>query len=62
MKKEEVKNLIEKVINEKIQLILNRIDTFQSNVFKNIEKLKDFDDLVEFTMPDDSADQNDGLK
>jgi hypothetical protein len=60
MKKEEVKNLIEKVINEKIQLILNRIDTFQSNVFKNIEKLKDFDDLVEFTMPDDSADQNDG--
>jgi hypothetical protein len=60
MKKEEVKNLIEKVINEKIQLVLNRIDTFQSNVFKSIEKLKDFDELVEFNMPDDFADQNDG--
>jgi hypothetical protein len=59
MKKEEVKNLIEKVINEKIQLILNRIDTFQSNVFKNIEKLKDFDELVEFSMPEDLSDQSD---
>jgi hypothetical protein len=53
MKKEEVKNLVEKVLNEKIQLLLNRIDAFQSNVFKNIEKLKDFDELVEFNMPDD---------
>lgn len=59
MKKEEIKNLIEKVINEKIQLLLNRIDTFQSNVFKDIEKLKDFNELVEFNVPDDLADQND---
>jgi hypothetical protein len=60
MKKEEVKDLIEKVINEKIQLLLNRIDEFQSNVFKNIEKLKDFDGLVEFDVPDDFADQSAG--
>ncbi|MEI6614897.1 MAG: hypothetical protein WCL37_08360, partial [Chrysiogenales bacterium] len=52
------KILIEKVINEKIQLLLNRIDTFQSNVFKNIDKLKDFDQLVEFDMPDDLTDQD----
>ena len=26
MKKEEIKNFVEKVINEKIQLLLNRID------------------------------------
>jgi len=59
MKKEEIKNLIEKVINEKIQLLLNRIDTFQGNVFKDIEKLKDFNELVEFNVPDDLADQKD---
>ena len=55
MKKEEVRALVETVINEKIQVLLNRIDTFQSNVFKNIEKLKDFDGLVEFDIPDDFA-------
>jgi hypothetical protein len=60
MKKEEVKGLIETVINEKIQLLLNRIDTFQSSVFKNIEKLKDFDGLVEFTIPDNFADSSVG--
>ena len=47
MKKEEVKALIEKVVNEKIQLVLNRIDTFQNNMFKQLEKLKDFDELLE---------------
>jgi hypothetical protein len=56
MKKEDVKQLVEKVINEKIQLLLNRIDTFQSSVFKNIEKLKDFDGLIEFDMPDELSD------
>jgi len=60
MKKEEVKELIEKVINEKIQLLLNRIDAFQSNVFKNIEKLKDFDELVAFDLPDGFADAGSG--
>jgi hypothetical protein len=58
MKKEEVKSLIEKIVNEKVQLLLNRIDTFQSNVFKNIEKLKDFDELVDFSMPDDLTDRD----
>jgi len=47
MKKEEAKALIEKVVNEKIQLVLNRIDTFQNNMFKQLEKLKDFDELLE---------------
>lgn len=61
MKKEEVKNLVEKVINEKIQLLLNRIDAFQSNVFKNIEKLKDFNDLVEFNLPDDFTDEKEAV-
>ena len=59
MKKEEIRSLIEKVINEKIQLLLNRIDTFQNNVFKDLEKLKDFNELVEFSVPDDLASQND---
>ena len=59
MKKEEIKELIEKVINEKVQLLLNRIDTFQSNVFKDIEKLKDFDELVEFNVPDELTDITD---
>jgi hypothetical protein len=58
MKKEEVKSLIEKIVNEKVQLLLNRIDTFQSNVFKNIEKLKDFDELVDFNMPADLTDRD----
>ncbi len=62
MRKEEIKGLIEKVINEKVQLLLNRIDTFQSNVFKNIEKLKDFEGLVEFDMPDDFSDANAGAE
>jgi hypothetical protein len=60
MKKEEIKELIEKVINEKVQLLLNRIDTFQSNVFKDIEKLKDFDELVKFNVPDELTDMKDG--
>ena len=60
MKKEEVKELVEKVINEKIQLLLNRIDAFQSNVFKNIEKLKEFDGLIGFDMPDDLSDNGAG--
>lgn len=55
MKKEEVKTLIEKIVNEKIQLLLNRVDHFQNSVFKNIEKLKDFDDLLEIDIPDDFA-------
>jgi hypothetical protein len=58
MKKEEIRSLIEKVINEKIQLLLNRIDAFQSNVFKDIEKLKNFDEMVEFNVPDDLTDQS----
>jgi hypothetical protein len=59
MKKEKIKDMMEKVINEKIQLMLNRIDTFQSKVFKDIEKLKDFDALAEFNLPDDLASQSD---
>jgi hypothetical protein len=59
MKKEEIKNLIEGVINEKIQLLLNRIDNFQSNVFKDIEKLKDFDELVKFNVPDELVGKDD---
>ncbi|HSQ36054.1 MAG TPA: hypothetical protein VLQ89_08700 [Candidatus Binatia bacterium] len=60
MKKEEVRTLIEKIVNEKIQLLLNRVDTFQNSVFKNIEKLKDFDDLLEINIPDDFAGQDSG--
>ena len=55
MKKEEAKALIEKVVNEKIQLVLNRIDTFQNNMFKNLEKLKDFDELLEIDIAEDFA-------
>ncbi|MCX6554999.1 MAG: hypothetical protein NTZ12_08310 [Candidatus Aminicenantes bacterium] len=59
MKKEDVKNLVEKVINEKVQFLLNRIDTFQSSMFKQIEKLKDFDELVQFRMPDELSGRDD---
>jgi hypothetical protein len=59
MKKEEVKSLVEKVLNEKVQFLLNRIDTFQSSMFKQIEKLKDFDELVKFRMPDELSGRDD---
>jgi hypothetical protein len=55
MKSEEIKNYVEKVINEKIQLLLNRIDAFQSNIFRDIEKLKDLDELTRFTLPREFA-------
>ncbi|TFG74307.1 MAG: hypothetical protein E4H23_12210, partial [Chrysiogenales bacterium] len=53
MTNDEIKNFVEKVINEKIQTLLNRIDTFQSNMFRDIEKLKDLDELVKFKVPED---------
>jgi hypothetical protein len=55
MKNEEIRVFIEKVINEKVQLLLNRIDAFQSSVFRDIEKLKDMDDLARFTLPKELA-------
>lgn len=58
MTNEEIKNFVEKVINEKIQMLLNRIDTFQSNMFKDIEKLKELDELVKFNVPEDFAGRN----
>ncbi len=58
MTNEEIKNFVEKVINEKIQMLLNRIDTFQSTMFRDIEKLKELDELVKFTLPEDFADRN----
>lgn len=51
MKNEEIQRFVEKVINEKMQLLLNRIDAFQSSVFRDIEKLKDLDELTRFTLP-----------
>lgn len=58
MKNEEIRNYIEKVINEKMQLMLNRIDSFQSNVFKDIEKLKDLDELAKFSLPREFANRD----
>lgn len=58
MKNEEIRNYIEKVINEKMQLMLNRIDAFQSNVFKDIEKLKDLDELAKFSLPREFANRD----
>jgi hypothetical protein len=51
MKNEEVRNFVEKVISDKMQLLLNRIDEFQSNLFRDIERLKDLDELTKFSMP-----------
>jgi hypothetical protein len=51
MKNEDVRNFVEKVISEKMQLILNRIDNFQSSVFRDIERLKDLDELTKFSLP-----------
>lgn len=58
MTNEEIKNFVEKVINEKIQMLLNRIDAFQSDIFKDIEKLKELDELVKFSVPEDFAGRN----
>jgi len=55
MKNEEIRNYVEKVINDKIELLLNRIDSFQSSLFKDIEKLKDMDELARFTLPREFA-------
>ncbi|HOW45151.1 MAG TPA: hypothetical protein PK919_08275 [Candidatus Aminicenantes bacterium] len=55
MKNEEIRSFVEKVINEKVQLLLNRIDSFQSSVFRDIEKLKDMDELARFTLPKELA-------
>jgi len=58
MTNEEIKNFVEKVINEKVQMLLNRIDSFQSNMFRDIEKLKELDELVKFNVPEDFAGRN----
>jgi len=58
MKNEEIKSFVEKVINDKMQLLLDRIDKFQSNVFKDIEKLKDLDELAKFTLPKEFSARN----
>jgi len=55
MKNEEIRSYVEKVINEKMQLLLNRLDTFQSNMFRDIEKLKDLDELAKFSLPKEFA-------
>lgn len=55
MKNEEIRAFVEKVINEKVQLLLNRIDSFQSGVFRDIEKLKDMDELARFSLPKELA-------
>ncbi|MCU0236269.1 MAG: hypothetical protein MUC72_04190 [Acidobacteria bacterium] len=55
MKNDEIRNYIEKVINEKMQLMLNRIDDFQTRMFKDIEKLKDLDELAGFSLPKEFA-------
>ncbi len=55
MKNEEIRVFVEKVINEKVQLLLNRIDAFQSSVFRDIEKLKDMDELARFSLPKELA-------
>ena len=51
MKNEEIRNFVEKVLNEKVELLLNRIDAFQSSLFRDIEKLKELDELTRFTLP-----------
>jgi hypothetical protein len=59
MKSEEIKNVIQKVLNEKIELLLNRIDQFQSSMFRDIEQLKDMDELTRFTLPKELAGRDD---
>lgn len=59
MKNEEIRLFVEKVINEKVELLLNRIDSFQSSVFRDIEKLKDLDDLAQFSLPKEFFAQDD---
>jgi hypothetical protein len=57
MKNEEIRNFVEKVLNEKVELLLNRIDAFQSSMFRDIEKLKELDELTRFSLPKEFSDR-----
>ncbi len=52
MKKNEVHNLIEGILSEKLQLMLGRIDVFQNNLISQVDQLKKLDELVVFDVPE----------
>ena len=53
MEKKELKTIIDRILTEKIQLLLNRIDSFQNHIIKEIENLKRLDDVMQFEIPAD---------
>ncbi len=53
MEKKELKGVIDRILTEKIQVLLNRIDSFQNHIIKEIENLKRIDDVMQFEIPAD---------
>ena len=53
MEKNELKGAIDRILTEKIQVLLNRIDSFQNHIIKEIENLKHIDDVMQFEIPAD---------
>ena len=51
MKRDEIHGLIEGILNEKLQLMLGRIDLFQNSFISQIDHLKQLDELVQFEVP-----------
>ena len=53
MEKDDIKKLIEKILNEKVQFLLDRIDLFQVQMLKQVDNLKQLDQLLKFNIPSD---------
>jgi len=51
MDKDDIRGMIDRILNEKIQTILNRIDNFQNQIISEVENLKQLDDLVQYDIP-----------
>ncbi len=53
MRKEDVKNVLQRIVNEKVQSIFNRLDVFQNQMLSHIDELKQMDEIVQVELPVD---------
>jgi hypothetical protein len=53
MKKEDVKNMVQQIVNEKLQLLFNRLDQFQNHFLLQIDDLKQMDAMMQVDLPND---------
>lgn len=47
----EIRVLVDRILNEKIQLLLNRIDLFQNQMIGEVDNLKQLDNLIDYDIP-----------